>query len=389
MGYFVPELGYQEYYLAKKHKQMGHDVYVIASDMLYPHKGIERLLKDIGAKNTSRKRKAGYSIIDGLKVYRLPHIIEYTDFILCIGLGKVLKNIKPDVVFAHESRQGLASQAAFYKKKMHFKLIVDQHDFYHKIQGVIKPILRNIEYFGFRKFLIDYNFRKADKIIAVTKATRNFLIKTHKINPQRIMLIELGTDTGLFYPRQKESAMLRKRIMFKKDDIILMFAGIIVRRKKLEMLIDVFSKIHDSYKIKLIIVGNGEKKYINEIKKLVKELKIENKVVFTGFIRKEELPVYYSMADIGVWHANNSLSILDGMACKLPIVIADLKLSQYASHGNGFKIPVGNKKMLKDSLVKLIKNKRLREKMGNESYKAVMKYYSYSIIGKKFIESAK
>ena len=32
-GYFMPELGYQEYYLAKKHRELGHDVYVICSDM--------------------------------------------------------------------------------------------------------------------------------------------------------------------------------------------------------------------------------------------------------------------------------------------------------------------------------------------------------------------
>ena len=57
MGYFVPELGYQEYYLAKKHKEMGHDVYVIASDMLYPFPNIETMLKEAGAKDASRKRK--------------------------------------------------------------------------------------------------------------------------------------------------------------------------------------------------------------------------------------------------------------------------------------------------------------------------------------------
>ena len=57
MGYFVPELGYQEYYLAKKHKQMGHDVYVIASDLLYPFPNIETMLKEAGI-------KPGFCVLD-------------------------------------------------------------------------------------------------------------------------------------------------------------------------------------------------------------------------------------------------------------------------------------------------------------------------------------
>src|SRR3989344_9365136 len=116
MGYFVPELGYQEYYLAKKHKEMGHDVYVIASDSLYPFPNIENMLKEAGAKEVSRKRKPGLSIIDGIKVYRLNHWLEYSDFILVKGLKKTLEKIKPDVVFAHESRRGLPALAGLWKE---------------------------------------------------------------------------------------------------------------------------------------------------------------------------------------------------------------------------------------------------------------------------------
>ena len=54
MGYFVPELGYQEYYISKEHKKMGHDVYVIASDMLYPFSNIEKMFKDSGIKYTGK-----------------------------------------------------------------------------------------------------------------------------------------------------------------------------------------------------------------------------------------------------------------------------------------------------------------------------------------------
>ncbi|MDP3766144.1 MAG: glycosyltransferase, partial [Nanoarchaeota archaeon] len=168
MGYFVPELGYQEYYLAKKHKEMGHDVYVIASDLLYPFPDIETMLKEAGAKDTSRQRKPGFSIVDGIKVYRLKHLLEYSDFILVKGLKQTLNDIKPDVVFAHESRQGTPALAGLWKRGIGYKFIIDQHDFWHivKNHGPIMRTLRYLEYEIFRKRFVNFAIKKADAIIA-------------------------------------------------------------------------------------------------------------------------------------------------------------------------------------------------------------------------------
>jgi len=389
MGYFVPELGYQEYYLAKAHKKMGHDVYVVASDMIYPFSNIKKMFKDIGKNIKNRKRKPGFEVIDGLKVHWMPHIVEYTDFILCRNVGKVLEKIRPDIVFAHESRQGMTCQAAPYKEKLGFKLIVDQHDNYHEMPGKIKNFLRATDYFGFRKHLIDYNFRKSDRIVAVTKRTKEFLIKTHKISPKKIELIELGVDTDLYKYKRKEAIELRKKLGIKGNEIVLIFSGIIFSRKNIELLINAFYEIYNDYNLRLIIVGDGEKGYMQELKQLARDLKLGNKIIFSGFVKKEKLPVYYSAADIGVWPGNNSVSIIEAMACRLPIIMAHMQLPHLVSHNNGFKFLLNDKKNMKQCLIKLIKNKQLRDRMGNNSLKAVSKYYSYSIAGRKFLEAAK
>ncbi|MEK6968497.1 MAG: glycosyltransferase family 4 protein [Nanoarchaeota archaeon] len=389
MGYFVPEFGYQEYYLSKEHVKMGHDVHVIASDMLYPFRNIEKMFKDAGLRFTSRKRKKSFSVIDGIKVHWLPHWIEYNDFILCAKVKETLEKIYPDIVFAHESRQGLSCQAAFYKDELGFKLIVDQHDFYHNIPGKIKTLLRNIEYFGFRRFLIDYNFWKADKIIAVTKNTKEFLVKAHKISPKRIALVELGVDTDTYYYKEKEASELRKKLGFVKDEVILIFVGTIFRRKNIELLMDAFNDICNKYKTRLLIVGEGEKDYMDELRAHAKELKAGKKILFNGFARRDDLPVYYSIADIGVWPANNSVSIIEAMACKLPIVMVDWQMPHLVSHHNGFKFAFNDKEKLKFYLEKLIKSRNLREKMGENSFRAAHELYSYSTIAQKFLDVAK
>ena len=389
MGYFVPELGYQEYYLAKKHKDMGHDVYVIASDLLYPFPNIGEMLNDAG-KGASRRRKAGFEIIDGIKVYRLRGFFEYSDFIIAKGLKKTLEKIKPDAVFAHESRQGLPALAACYKNKVGYRLVVDQHDFYHKIPNhpLWKRVIRFLDYFLFRKFIVNYSLNKADGIVAVTQETKDFLIKTHKINAKDIQLIPLGVDMGLFKFDGKAREKTRKKFKIKKDGIALVFSGTIVRRKGIELLLEALSEIKN-IGIKLMIVGSGDTIYIKELKDLAKKLGIESRVIFAGFVKKGDVKNYFSAADIGVWPGNNSVSIMEAMACRLPIVMVDLQLSHLVSYNNGIKFPQHDKEKLKIALEKLVSGKKLRLKMADNSLSAIRNNYSYDAIAKQFLDLAK
>ena len=80
---------------------------------------------------------------------------------------------------------------------------------------------------------------------------------------------------------------------------------------------------------------------------------------------------------------------MEAMACKLPIVMVDLQLSHLVSFNNGFKFKENDKDELKNYLNKLIKNKKLRTNMGNNSYKGIRKNYNYDDIANRFLETIK
>ena len=74
---------------------------------------------------------------------------------------------------------------------------------------------------------------------------------------------------------------LKERLIHKEEKYIL-FAGTLNKRKNYEKLIYAFSKFtkkNNSWK--LIFAGNGE---IERAKKITKNLKIENKVIFKGWV---------------------------------------------------------------------------------------------------------
>ena len=163
-----------------------------------------------------------------------------------------------------------------------------------------------------------------------------------KIKGNKMQLIPLGVDTDSFKFKESSRSRIRKKHKIKEDEIAIVFAGTIVRRKGLDIIFKAFSEL-DNNKLKLLIVGNGEVNYVNELKELAKKLGIEKNTIFTGFKNKKEIPDYFSASDIGVWPGNNSVIIMEAMACKLPIVMVDLQLGYLTSFNNGFKFKENDK----------------------------------------------
>ena len=78
--------------------------------------------------------------------------------------------------------------------------------------------------------------------------------------------------------------------------------------------------------VRFILVGKGSLE--NELKKLVKDLEIDNFVNFTGFIDNQLLPSLISSSDIYVStslsDAGIAASTAEAMSCEVPVVISDL-----------------------------------------------------------------
>ncbi|MFA5134747.1 MAG: glycosyltransferase family 4 protein [Patescibacteria group bacterium] len=378
IGFYQPEFGYQEYYLSKRQKENGHDVYLLTSDYLYPFKDIGRMLKDIGSTETGRKRKPGSYDIDGVKVFRFKSFFRYGDFILARGIKKKLGEIRPDIVYAHEAKQGLPLFAAKYKKTFGYKLIYNHHDFYHTIRNhaLWKKLLRYVDYFWFRIFLVRWALSKADAIISPVDEITSFLINRHHIEPSKIKSFPLGVETQLFMRSGKDRNALRKKYSIAEDETVLLFSGRIESRKNIELLIETFSQLRKQFPLKLFIIGSGDKAYFEKLNQMVLQKGLKKDIFFTGFTKKADLTKFFSAADIAVWPGNNSISIMEAMSCSLPIVIVDLQLGYLASHNNGFTFKDGDAEGFAEIIKKIIIDKNLRKRMSENSRKAAIENYS-------------
>ena len=229
---FQPEIGYEEYYLALNQKKLGHDVYVITTDITSELPNIREDIKKFKVK----KKKIGFSEYNGIKIYTLKHTLRITDAIYAPGMKKILEKIKPDVVHAHETRQLFSALPALYKKEIGYKLIVDQHDY-----DIFNTIKAKLFTHLVRKRIVRFAISKADKVISITPAAKAFLKNTYKIK-KPIIDSYLGADYNHFHFREKERKKLRKKIA-PNNEIVLITLGHMGRIKKLERLIKAVKKL--------------------------------------------------------------------------------------------------------------------------------------------------
>lgn len=377
-GYFQPELGYEEYYLALNQKKLGHEVYVITSDRIANLPNLKDSLKEIKSEYNTRFRPAGFSEINGIKVYRLKTLFEAKDFLVVKGMKKVLKEIKPDVVHAHEPRQFMTMLPAFYKRCFGYKLVSDQHDY-----DVFPTIKSKLMTYLIRRTICRFAFNKSDKIIAITPESRDFIKRVYGIKKD-IIDSTLGADTNKFKFNLKKREEIRKKLDIKEKEVLLITAGHIGRNKKLEILIEAFSKTKNS---KLVILGGGDDEYIKELKELAIKLDVDKRTVFLGRVSQNELLYYYSAADIGVWPSRATITIIEAMACKLTVVIPDINTVKHlVAYENGLTFQFGNAESFLEKINLLIKDKNLRENLSKKAEKITKERFSYESIAKRYVE---
>jgi glycosyltransferase involved in cell wall biosynthesis len=388
IGYFQPELGYEEYYTALTQHKLGHDVSVITSDRIYPFKNIEKILKDIGSEYTGRKRWVGMKEVNGLKVYRLPCVIEtLLDFIIILGAGQILSKINPDIVHCHGAKQGTQVFSAI-NKGQGYKLVVDEHDQgpTYSTEPTLKNKIARLDYFVLRKRICKYIYNKADALVAITPQTKNFLMDLYKIPEDQIELLPLGVNTEMFYFNKSKRKEIRDKLGINEDQLLLITTGRLIKEKKTEVLIKAFGNLSKKFKLKLLIIGRGDDDHMSDLKNIATQVDPDDNIIFQGFAPVRELPDFYSAADIGIW-GKESITIIEAMACGLPLVIADMDTMKHlVSYDNGLSFHPGDQVQLEGCLEKIISDEALRNVMRKNSLDAAKNQYSYDVRTKKLLK---
>jgi lipopolysaccharide heptosyltransferase II len=204
-----------------------------------------------------------------------------------------------------------------------------------------------------------------DRIICVSKAVTARFTGVAGLFA-RLQVIYNGVNTEEFSPAISGAA-LRNEYGIAPEVPLLGYCGQLVEEKGLKVLVEAFEIINREFpESRLILAGRGAFKA--ELQRLVRGLKLEDRVIFTGFI--ENIPEFMAALDVFVLPSfvKEGLArvLLEAMACGKPVISS-------TSGGNaetvldgvtGYFFAAGSQQELARKALALLKNRGLAKNMG-------------------------
>lgn len=170
--------------------------------------------------------------------------------------------------------------------------------------------------------------RRAAQVIALSQHGRTDLIDTYGLDPGRVSAIPLAAPAH-FGPVKDEKELQRVRQTYGIEGDYILSVGSIQPRKNLPRLVAAFSRLRQAEpegKLpQLVIVGKCAWLY-EETLRAIKELRLSNSVVLTGYVPESDLPALYSGAACFVYPSyfeGFGLPPLEAMKCGAPVIVGN------------------------------------------------------------------
>ncbi len=276
-----------------------------------------------------------------------------------IKILKKTKEFSPDLIHNH-SQYSMGLQAIIVSKKMEIPIINHYHMY---LEGVINhfpyilqktPELTDVIIKKESKVF----FTKSDLVVTPTKIMKEYLenigVKSEIVN------VPFGIDLNIFKKEKK----------YRPEKFTLLYVGRLNEEKNVEDLIHIFAEFAKDKDVVLKIIGDGVEK--EKLEMLSRKLKVDEKIKFLGWVRREDLSKEYNSANMFVTLSEMEtfgIVILEAMACGLPILGANaLAIPELVKDAeNGFLVDRMDKEYILDRLEQIYGNKDIEMKFSMNS----------------------
>jgi len=311
---------------------------------------------------------------------------------------KYIKNQKPDLIhFSFEFRTFGSFKSAirfplllFLISRTKTKIVVTFHNILVIKKKSEWEIVEDLP-FKIPKFLLIILVRIfiktickfSNEIVVTTHANKAGLVEFYGVNKEKIEVIPEG-----FSPVEKSFNLQKKEKFLQKFDdkkIILCF-GVITPRKGLVNIIKAFKKINEKLPNHILVIAgrtNPEFEYYeNMLHQLSKNLNLERKIFFTGYIDNEEVEVLFDMAEITLYVYCPSLAGTGALSYAIqhgkPTIVSKTDtFKEVLGNNEALFVDPDDEKQLADTILELATNKNLRSQL-QQKIKAVVDRRSWN-----------
>lgn len=231
--------------------------------------------------------------------------------------------------------------------------------------------------------------KKYNQVMALTKSepAAEFL-RTKGF--QNVSAVGVGVDKERFKIESDEK--IRCLVERNNKKVRLLYVGKIEERRNVYFLIDVFETVHKKYEnVELVIVGTGEHEYTEQFLKRVQPLIDKNLIIYIPKASQKELSIIYKNTDLFIFTSNYEIFgmvLLEAMYFGLPVISSfNGGASVLIDDGeNGYILTEFDEELWGEKIEYLVKNKEIREKMGEYAHSRIEENFLWEHLVDRFIE---
>jgi glycosyltransferase involved in cell wall biosynthesis len=226
-------------------------------------------------------------------------------------------------------------------------------------------------------------------ILTVSECSKNDIIKFFSVDENKVFVTPLAADAK-YHPLDKEKCRQNIKNNYNIPGAFVLYLGGFSPRKNVVSLIKAFTEIYDrldkEYSLVLIGAGKDQECFLKEFSD---RQKIRSRIIFTGFVKENELPVFYNAAECFVYpslYEGFGLPTLEAMSCGTPVIASGVSSIPEVVDGGGLLFNPQDEKNLTQTLLNLLSDEALKKELSLKAVSQSAKF-SWEITSFKTLEA--
>ena len=365
------------------------------------------------------KSKIGQFNYSGLKIFRIyanyherwRAYLSLYNFQTVSYIDKIIKQIKPDIVYIHNIHYYLSYYSLRIARKYSRVVFLIAHDVmlfhYGKLSEFINyndlSIPKNFDYKitpwqqikrfkkrynPFRNIIIRHYLKHVSKIFSVSQTLKNAL---NQNNIKNIDVIYNGIDIGTWHKDKIKIKEFKKQYGL-NDKKVVFFAGRLSNLKGGEKIIKAMKIMIRQIPNTILLVAGKKDNYAQKMLKLAQKLEIGDNIIFTGWIEGLDLVSAYQSSDVvvtpSIYLDPFNLINIEGMICKKPVIGTCFGGTKEIVIDNktGYIVNPLDTQTMAEKIIDLLKDHKKAEQFGLAGYNRVKQEFSLKKQTKKYLK---
>lgn len=230
----------------------------------------------------------------------------------------------------------------------------------------------------------------ADRLITCSRSMLHEVVANFQVDAAKIEVIPNGVDVSRFSTQMAQDNRLQRQMYAAADEALVFHVGRLVHEKGAHILVEAIPGVLKAFpSTRFVIAGRGP--LLDRLHHRTAALRINERVLFPGFISDEEAVRLFCVADVGVFpslYEPFGLVALEAMAAHTPLVVTNIGgFAEIVQHNvTGLAVYPEDADSLAWGICETLREPATARRRTEKAYETVTTSYAWDVIAGRTVQ---